>query len=377
MVKFPNDPRQGHRRLAAVGRLRGEVAAARPGRLAREGVGGRRRPVRPQHRLPRAGARAVPRGPRGGRAREPAPAGRGRPGRGARRAVPQPPVLGVPARPRLLPVRDPERSGRGSPRGGDRRGTARGRRRRRLRPGARRGHEPGEPGDRRPRLLGRPGRGGAPWDGVRPGASLPGGPPRGQAFPRARRHLRGLPRGASRRGGGPGDALRARAGTVPPGDPRADPGADDRPRGLPGARPFAAPRHAFRGDPRRAAAGNAAVPGNGLLGRAGDEGDLLAARHGRGGGHGGRRGVRRRAGVPRGGSPGGSDRAARAGGEGRRRVQASSVGGGPPFGSASGVGEVGGTSAAGPAVPGVGPASGAFGASVGALGRYRANIAGR
>lgn len=344
--------------------------------MARPGRRRRGRSLLPQHRLPRPGARAVPGDPRRRREGEPASPDRGRPGGRPGGALPEPPLHGIPSRPRLLPLRPPRRGIGGNAGRSRRRGVAVRRRGHRLRPRPGRGHEPAQPGDRGPGVFRRPGGGGDPRGGVRRRADVAGDPPGGETFPRARRHRRRLPRGASRRPDGKKDPPRAGAGSVPPRGPRGDPGHHERPRGVHGARPFP-PCDAFPKHPERPASGEDAVPGDGLFRRAGDEGDLRAPRHGRGGGARRRGGMRRGAGVPGGGSPGGGDRADRPGGPGRRYFPAGAVGGGPAFGTASGVGGVEGTLSAEPGVGWIGAASGAIGAAAGAVGRYRASIPGR
>jgi hypothetical protein len=338
--------------------------------------GRRRRPLRPQRRFARAGARPLPRGARRRAARRPPAADRRRPGRGPGRPVPQPAFHRISARARLLALSGTRpRAGR-SVRRRRRRGAALRRRGRGLRAGARRGHQPVEPGDRGPRLLGRTGRRGAPGAGVRGGAALARDPAGRKAFPGARRHLGRLPRGAPRRADRTPDSLPPRAAPVPPGGARRAPGAHDGARGISGARPFAS------GDPLpeypgRHASRHAAVPGDGLLGRPRDEGDLRTPRRGRRGRRGAGRRVRRAAAVPGRGGSGGGDRADRPAGARRRYVPSGGVGVGEALGTSSGVGGGAGTLSAEPAGGGGGTTSTAGGAAAGALGKCCANIAGR
>jgi hypothetical protein len=318
----------------------------------------------------------VPRDPRRRGERRPAAADRGGPGGGPGGALPGAPLPGISPRARLLPVLLPQRGDGPGVRGGRRRAAAVRGPGRRLRPRPGRGHQPAQPGDRGPRLLGGTGRGGAPGGRLRGGAAGPRHPSRGETFPGARGHFRGLPRGAPRRPGGQENAPRAGAAPVPQGHPRGDPRDHDRPRAVPRPRPVP-PRDAFREDPQGTASGDAAVPGDGLLRRAGDEGDLEGARHGRGGGACGIRGVRRGARLPGGGPPGGGDRPDRPGRPRRRYVSSGAGGGGAAVGASPGVGGVEGTLSTEPDGAGVGAAPGAGGASLGAVGRYRATISGR
>jgi hypothetical protein len=194
MVKLPYDEEGIRRhRLPPVGRLRREGAFRRAFAVARAGRGRRRRPVRPQHRKPRPGARPLPRDPVRRRPGEPPSSDRRRPGGGARGAVQGTPVHLVSPGPRLLPVLLPERIRGGSLRRGDGRRTPGGGDRRELRPGPRRGQQPAQPGDRGPRLLRRPARRVRPRDRVREGIALAGDPPGRETFSRPRGHVRRLP----------------------------------------------------------------------------------------------------------------------------------------------------------------------------------------
>ena len=310
VLQFPYDEEGTRRhRLPPVGRLR-RKRAARPARaMARAGRGGRRRPVLPQHRRPRPGARPVPRDPFRRGSRESPPADRRGPGGRPRGAVEGSPVHTVSARPRLLPFLLPERVRGGSLRRGDRRRAAGGGDRRGLRPRPRRGQQSAQPGDRGPRLLRRPGHGGRPRDRVREGIALPRDPSGRETFPGTRGHVRRLPQGASRRPDGQENPPAPRAAPFPPVRGRGDPGAHDRPRGVPFARPRPA-GHPFPEDPSRPVAGTVAVSRSGHLRRARDEGDRGSLPHR--GGCGPRRGggVRRRARVPWGIGAGGDDRPA-------------------------------------------------------------------
>jgi len=344
--------------------------------VARAGRGRRRRPLLPQHREPRPGARLVPRDPLRRRPGEPPPADRRRPGGGARGAVQGPPVHPVSPGPRLFPALLPERDGGGSRRRRDRRRAAGGGDRHELRAGPRRGQQPAQPGDRGPRLLRRPAHRGRPRDRVREGIALPGDPPGRETFPGPRGHLRRLPQGTARRPGGTADAPSPRTAPVPPRRARGDPGAHDRPRDVPCARPRPA-GHPVPEDPSQPAAGTVAVSRSGPLRCAGDEGDRGSLRH-RGGGVPRRDGrVRRRARVPGGIGAGGGDRPAGPGDPGPAYVPAGGGGGVGSVGAASGVGVVERTLSAGPADGGGGTASAAFFPPAGGLGKYRANISGR
>ena len=356
--------------------LRGEGPPRVAFAAARRGRGGRRRPVRAEHREPRPAARPVPRNPFRRRKGEPAAADRRRPGGGPRGAPEGPSLHLVPAGPRVLPLLLPQRGGR---RGGGRRdggGAPRRRDRRRFctRPG--RGLESGQPRDRGPGVLRR--RGNRRPAGRRLPQRVPrrGRSPGGEAFPGARRHLRRFPRGIARGAGVRVDAPLPGTASVPPRRPRGDPGADDRPRGLPGAGP-GCPGDAVGEDPPGAPPGADAIPRRALLRRAGDEGDRGTLRH-RGGGSARRVGrMRRGSRVPGRGGAGGGGPAALPRGTGQRYVPSDAGDGGAAYGTASGVGGVEGTLSAG--LPGGGgeAASGAGGSSVGALGKYRANISGR
>jgi hypothetical protein len=318
----------------------------------------------------------VPRDPIRRRPGEPPSADRRRPGGRARGAVEGSAVHRISTRPRLLPLLLPERS-RGGRRGcRDRRRTAGGGDRRELRPGPRRGQQPAQPGDRGPRLLRRAAHRGRSRDRVREGIALPGDPPGRETFPGTRGHVRRLPRGTAGRPGGKADAPSPRTASLPPRRARGDPGAHDRPRDVPCARPRPA-GHPVPEDPSQPVAGTDAVPGSGHLRRAGDEGDRGSFRH-RGGGGPRRDGrVRRRARVPGGERPGGDDRPAGPGDPGPAYVPPGGGGGGSSVGAASGVGVVERTLSAGPAGGGGGTASTAFFPPAGGLGKYRANISGR
>ena len=235
---------------------------------------------------------------------------------------------------------------------------------------------PRKPGDRRPRLLRTPGHRGRPRDRVRERIALPGDPPGRETFPGPRGHVRRLPQGTAGRSGGKGDAPPPRTAPLPPRRARGDPGADDRPRDVPRARPRLA-GHPVPEDPSGPVAETVAVSRSGHLRRAGDEGDRGSVRH-RGGGGPRRDGrVRRRARVPGGIGPGGDDRPAGQGDPGPAYLPAGGGGGGGPVGTASGVGGGGRTLSAGAAGGGGGAASTAFFPPAGGLGKYRANISGR
>jgi len=318
----------------------------------------------------------VPRDPVRRRPGEPPSADRRRPGGRTRGAVEGSAVHLVPARPRLLPLLLPERGRGGSLRRGDRRRAPRGGNRRELRPGPRRRQQPGQPGDRGPRLLGRPAHGGGPRDRVREGIALPGNPPGRETFPGARGHFRRLPRGAAGRPGGKANAPSPRTAPLPPRRARGDPGAHDRPRDVPCARPRPA-GHPVQEDPSRPVAGTVAVPGGGPLRRAGDEVDRGRLRHPGGGGSRRDGRVRRRPRVPGGIGAGGGDRPAGPGGYRPPGVPAGAGVGVGSVGAASGVGVVESTLSAGPAGGGSGAASPAGFPAAGGLGKYRANISGR
>jgi translation initiation factor IF-2 len=376
MIKSPCYEAWRHHRLPTVGRLRREIAPGDPVAVARAGRGRRRRPVLPQHREPRPGARPVPRDPIRRGPRQSPPADRRRPGGRPCGAVEGSAVHMVSTRPRLLPVLLPERVRGGSRRHGDRRRTAGGGDRRELRPGPRRGQQPAQPGDRGPRLLRRPERRGRPRNRVREGIALPGGPPRRETFPGPRGHVRRLPQGTARRPGGKADAPSPRTAPLPPRRARGNSRAHDRARDVPGARPRPA-GHPVPEDPSQPVAGTVAVSRSGHLRRAGDEGDHGSFRH-RGGGGPRRDGrVRRRARVPGGEGAGGGDRPAGPGDPGPAYVPAGGGDGGGSVGAASGVGVVERTLSAGPAGGGGGTASTAFFPPAGGLGKYRANISGR
>ncbi len=160
----------------------------------------------------------------------------------------------VPSRARLLAGRHPERGDRaafGEANGAELRAVAS----TSTSPRARRRHEPGQPGDRGPAFSPDP-RAGS-W-GLLARADVAGGLPVASISP-ATATLRGLPRGAARAG-----ARKTRRMRELPvrGDPRGDPGADDRPLGYP-ARPVAPPAR-FRKYPQKTSAGNDAVPGDGF-----------------------------------------------------------------------------------------------------------------
>ena len=308
--------------------------------------------------------------------RQSPPVDRRRPGGRSCGAVQGTPVYLVSPRPRLLPLLLPERGRGGGVGRRDRRRTAGGGDRRELRPGPRRGQQPAQPGDRRPRLLRRPAHRGRPRDRVREGIPLPWDPPGRETFPGARGHVRRLPRRTAGRPGGKADAPWPRTAPLPPRRARRDPGVHDRPCDVPCARPRPA-GHPVPEDPSHPVAGTVAVSRSGHFRRAGDEGDFGSLRH-RGGGGPRRDGrVRRRARVPGGEGAGGGDRPARPGGPGPAYVPAGGGGGGGSVGTASGVGVVERTLSAGPAGGRGGTASGAGVASAGALGKYRANISGR
>jgi hypothetical protein len=377
VLKSPDDERiEGNHRLPPVGRLRGQVASSGTFTVARARRGRRRRPLLPQHREPRPGARTVPRDPFRRRPRQPPPADRRRPGGGAGGAVQGPPVHPVSPCPRLLPVLLQERGGRGSRRRGDRRRAAGGRDRRELRAGPRRGQQPAQPGDRGPRLLRRPGRRGRPRHRLREGIALPGGPPRRETFPGPRGHVRRFPQGTARRPGGTADDPSPRTAPLPPRRARGNPRAHDRARDVPRARPRVA-GHPVAEDPPRPVAGTDAVPGGGLLGRAGDEGDRGPVRPRGGVGPRRSRRVRRRPRMPGGTGAGGGDRPAGPGVPRPRYVPSEAGGGGGSIGAASGLGGVERTLSAVPAGGGGGAPSPAGFPVAGGLGKYRPNISGR
>ncbi len=359
-----------------MGRLRGDVGPGDIGGVARSRRGRRRRPLLPQHRQPRPGARALQGDPVGRGARQSPPADRRRPGGRTRGAVEEPPVHPVPPRPRLLPLLLPERVRGRSRRRGDRRRTAGGGDRRELRPGPRRGQQPAQPGDRGSRLLGGSARRGRARDRVREGDALPGDPPGRETFPGPRGHIRRLPRGVAARPCRKGDAPAPRTAPLPPRRARRDPGAHDRPRGVPGARPRLS-RDLVTGGSPRPAAGAAAVPGDRHLRRARDEGDRGSVRHRGGFGPRRVRRVRRGARLPGGNRPGGGDRPSRPRDPGPGYFPAGGGGGGGPVGAASGVGGGERTLSAGASFGRGGEASAAGDAPAGGLGKYRANIAGR
>ncbi len=318
----------------------------------------------------------MPRDPDRRGSRQSAPADRRRPGGRPCGAVQGTPVYLVPPGPRLLPVPLPERIRGGRAGRRDRRRASGGGDRCELRPGPRRGQQPAQPGDRGPRLLRRPAHRGRPRDGVREGIALPGDPPGRETFPGPRGHVRRLPQRTSGRPGGKADAPSPRAGPLPPRRARGDPGAHDRPRDVPRARPLPA-GHPVAEDPSRPLAGTVAVSRSDHLRRAGDEGDRGSFRH-RGGGGPRRDGrVRRRARVPGGIGAGGGDRPAGPGDPGSAYVPAGGGGGGGSVGAASGVGGGERTLSAGASGGGGGPASPSFFPPEGGLGKYRANISGR
>lgn len=240
--------------------------------MARGRAGRRRRPLLPQHRNSRPGARIVPRDPVRRGPRQSPPADRRRPGGGPCGAVQGSAVHPVSTRPRLLPLLLPERVRGGRAGRCDRRRASGGGNRHELRPGPRRGQQPAQPGDRGPRLFRRRAHRGRSRDRVREGIALPGDPPGRETFPGPRGHVRRLPRRAAGRPGGKGDAPSPRTAPLPPRRALGDPGAHDRPRDVPRARPRPA-GHPVPEDPSRPAAGTVAVPGSGHLRRAGDEGD--------------------------------------------------------------------------------------------------------
>jgi hypothetical protein len=251
--------------------------------MARGRAGQRRRPLLPQHRNSRPGARIVPPDPVRRGPRQSPPADRRRPGGGPCRAVQGSAVHPVSTRPRLHPLLLPER-GRGGRAGcRNRRRAAGGGDRHEFRPGPRRGQQPGEPGDRGPRILRRPASRGFSRDRVREGIALPGNPPGRETFPGSRGHVRRLPQGTAGRPGGKADAPSPRTAPLPPRRARRDPRAHDRPRAVPRARPRIA-GHAVPEDPSRPVAETAAVWRSGHLRRAGDESDRGSVRDRGGGG---------------------------------------------------------------------------------------------
>lgn len=359
-----------------MGRLRGNIGPGGLGAVACTRRSRRRRPILPQHRQPRPGARALQGDPVGRGPRQPPPADRRRPGGRARRAVPGSPVHPVSPRPRLLPFLLPERVRGGSRRRGDRGRAPRGRDRRELRAGPRRGQQPGKPRDRRPLILRRPVRRGRPRNRVRERIAFPRGDSRRETFSGPRRHVLRLPLGTSRRPGreshpgGPGTA------PLPPRRTRASSRAHDRTRDVSGARPLHA-RHTFAEDLAQPSAGTVAFSRNALLRRPGDEGDLGTVRHRGGGGARRDRRVRRRARVPGGGGAGPGDRPSGTGGYRPPGVPPGGGGGGGAVGSAAVVGVVERTLSASTAGRRGGEASPAGVAAAGDMGKYRSNISGR
>ena len=307
---------------------------------------------------------------------QPPPADRRRPGGWPRGAFQGTPVHPVSSGPGLLPLLLPERSPGGGCGRRDRRRTPRGRDRRELRPGPRRGQQPGEPGDRRPRLFRGPAHRGRSRDRVRERFAVPRDPPGRKTFPRARRHLRRLPLRPSHRPGGDGNAPSPRAAPLPKRRARGDPGPHDRPRGVHRARPRPA-GHPVPEDPSRPLAGTPAVSRYALLRRAGDEGDRgsLPRRGGGGPRRDGR--VRRRARVPGGKRTGGGDRPAGPGDYRPSGVPTGGDGSGSPVGEPSGVGGGEGTLSAGAAGGGSGAAPASVFPAAGGLGKYRAYLSGR
>jgi len=371
-----HEDRPAGNRLPPVGGLRGEGPPLLDFAAPRRGRGGRRRPVRPERGEPRAAARTLSRGPFRRRQGEPAAADRRRPGRRPRGAPEGTSLHLVPAGPRLRPVLLPQRGGRGCRGRRDGGGAPRRRDRRRLRPRPGRGHEPGQPRDRGPGVLRRRGNRRAAGRRLPFRMPLRGDPPGRETFPGARRHLRRLPRGTARGADARADPPLPGAAAVPPRRPRGDPGADDRPRGLPGAGPGGA-GDALGEDPAGSPPRADAVPRRALLRRAGDAGDR-GSLGGRGGGRARRVGrMRRGPGVPGGCGAGGGGLPAVPRGPGQRYVPSDSGDGGEAYGTASGVGGVERTLSAGPPVGGVEAAPCAGGPSVGALGKYRENITGR
>lgn len=251
----------------------------------------------------------MPRDPGRRGSRDSPPADRHRPGGWARGAVEGTPVHPIPPCPRLFPFLLSERVRGGGRRRGGRRRTAGGGDRRELRPGPRRGQQPAQPGDRGPGVLRRPADRGRSGDRVREGIALPGDPPGRETFPRARRHVRRLPRRDAGRPGGKADAPSPRTAPLPPRRARGDSGAHDRPRDVPRARPRPA-GHLVPEDPSRPVAGTDALSRGGHLRRAGDEGDRGPLRHRGGGGSRRDRRVRHRARVQGGIGAGGDDRPA-------------------------------------------------------------------
>lgn len=318
----------------------------------------------------------MPGDPRGRGARQSVSADRRRPGGRARRALPGTAVHALPPGPRLFPFLLPERIGGGTRGRRDGGGTAGGGDRRELRAGPRRGQQPGQPRDRRPRLLRRPGGKRRARGRVRERIAVAGRPPGRETFPRTRGHVGRLPRRSAGRRRRERDSRPPRAAPLPKSGERRDPGAHDRPRRLPGARPRA-PRHPVAEDPPRTPSGADAFPRNGLLRRAGDEGDLEGVRHPRGGGPRRVGRVRRRARVPWGGGAGPGDRPARPGGYRPPGVPAGGGGGGGSIGTASGVGGGERTLSAGAAGGWGGTASAPCVPAAGGLGKCRANISGR
>lgn len=344
--------------------------------MARRRAGGRRRPLRPQYREPSPGARIVPRDPIRCGPRQSPPVDRRRPGGRPRGAVQGTPVYLVSPGPGLLALLLPERDRGGGLRRGDRRRAAGGGDRRELRPGPRRGQQPGQPGDRGSRFFRRPADRGRSRDRVRERFALPGDPAGRETFPGARRHVRRLPPGAAGRPGGTANAPSPRTAPLPPRRARGNPGDHDRARDVPGARPRPA-GHPLPEDPARPAARADAVPGGGHLRRAGDEGDRGSFRHGRGGGPRRDGRVRRRPRLPGGKRTGGDDRPAGPGGYRSAGVPAGGGGGGGSVGAASGVGGGERTLSADTAGGGGGSASASFFTSAGGVGKYRANVSGR
>ncbi len=336
--------------------------------MARGRAGERRRLLLPQHRTPRPGARIVPRNPIRRRPAEPPPADRRRPGGWPRGAVQGSPVHLVSPGTRLLPLPLRERSHGGGRGRRDRRRAPRGRDRREFRADPRRRQQPGKPGDRGPRLLRGPAYRGRSGNRFREGFSLPGDPPGRETFPGPRRYVRRLPQRAAGRPGGKADAPSPRTASLPPRRARRDPGAHDRPCDVPRARPRLA-GNPVPEDPSRPAAGTDPVSRSGPLRRAGDEGDRGSVRHrGRGGPRRGGR-VRCRARLPGRIGAGGCDRPSGPAGYRPPGVPAGGGGGGGPVGAAPGVGVVERTLSTGAAGGGDGPASVAFLASAGGLGK--------
>jgi hypothetical protein len=318
----------------------------------------------------------VPRDPIRRGPRQSAPADRRRPGGRPRGAVQGTPVYLVSPGPGMLPLLLPERDRGGGRRRGDRRRAPRGRDRRELRPGPRRGQQPGQPGDRGPRLLRRPADRGRSRDRVRDRFALPGDPAGRETFPGPRGHVRRLPSRAAGRPGGTTNAPSPRTAPLPPRRARGNPRAHDRARDVPGARPRRA-GHTVPEDPSRPVAETVAISRRDHLRRAGDEGDRGSFRHGGGGGPRRDGRVRRRPRLPGGKRTGGDDRPAGPGGYRPAGVPAGGGGGGGSVGAASGVGGGERTLSADTAGGGGGSASASFFSSAGGVGKYRANVSGR